>query len=185
MIAENFEKKLDIQSIVLACLFHDMGNIIKSDLDRFPQFLEPEGRQYWQTIKDDFLKKYGGNENAATHAMAKEIGLPREAMDCLSRIGFSHATENEIASSYEGKICNYADMRVGPHGVLPMEERIAEARKRYEGRKHSISSNDFDSRAGSLRSIEKQIFEKTAARPEDITDNAIESIITELKSLSV
>ena len=52
-----------------------MGNIIKSDLTVFPEFREPEGLDYWQNVKDDYVKKYGTDHHAANAIIAREIGL--------------------------------------------------------------------------------------------------------------
>jgi len=185
IIVENFQEILDKEPIIFACLFHDMGNIIKSDLNYFPEFLKPEGLEYWQDIKKDYIKKYGSDEHLATKKIAKEINLPNSTLACLNRIGFSNAITNEISDSFENKICNYSDMRVGPYGILSMEERISEGHKRYENKKHSIASDNFDSLVYSLRKIEKQIFSKTNIKPDEITDKKIESVIKELREFTL
>ncbi len=75
-------------------------------------------------------------------------------------------------------------MRVGPYGVIYLNDRMTEGRKRYAGRKHSIVT-DFDSHSLALQDIEKQIFEKMDIKPEDINDEAIESVIEKLKNIEV
>lgn len=184
-LSENFNGELDKESITTACLFHDMGNIIKSDLSYFPEFVEPEGLGYWQKIKKEFIEKYGTEENIATGLIAKEIKLSSQAMTCLKYIGFSHSEKNEAAGSFESKICSYADMRVGPYGVISLDERFFEGRKRYAGKKMSLTSDYFEMLAQSMRNIEKQIFEKIPViRPSDITDEKVKDIVKELRNLS-
>jgi len=185
IICENFQESIDTESIILACLFHDMGNIIKSDLNYFPKFLEPEGFEYWQDVKKEYIKRYGFEEHLATEFIAKEINLSSSALSCLKHIGFSNSIKNETNNSFENKICNYSDMRVGPHGVLSMEDRISEGHKRYEGRKHTITSDGFDAFVLALRNIEKQIFSKTHIKPEEITDDKIKDIMEELRTLTL
>ena len=184
MIVENFKESLDEKSIVLACLFHDMGNIIKSDLYYFPEFLKPEGLEYWQGVKDQYIKKYGKEEHRATELIAKEIGLPSKSISSLKNIGFSNAGKNEKSDSFEDKICNYSDMRVDPYGVVAMEDRILEGRKRYSLRKHAIAEDNFESLAKSFRNMEKQIFDKTQIKTYDITNEKIEGMIQELRNLT-
>ena len=58
IIADSFNGEIDKESIVLACLFHDMGNIIKFDLKNFPEYNQPEGIEYWQKVQSEFLEKY-------------------------------------------------------------------------------------------------------------------------------
>lgn len=182
-ICDHLNISVDAENVVLACLFHDMGNIIKSDFKVFPQFLEPQGLEYWQNVKDDFIKKYGSNEHEATLAIAEEVKLPAQALDLLKKIGFSNAVWNNEHGSFENKICIYSDMRVGPHGVLSMMDRIAEGRKRYEGRKHAIANDGFEEKVEALKNIEKDIFSHTDIKPDDINDESIKEKAEDLMVL--
>jgi putative nucleotidyltransferase with HDIG domain len=47
----------DKEIVVIACLFHDMGNIIKSGLPYFPEFIQPEGSAYWEKVKQEYIQK--------------------------------------------------------------------------------------------------------------------------------
>lgn len=182
IIAENFNGNLDVESIVTACLFHDMGNIIKSDLARFPEFVEEKGIEYWQGVKDEFVQKYGPDESVATKIIAKAIGLNAKATECLNHIGFSNLSRNEKGNSFENKICNYSDMRVGPHGIISLEERYIDGHKRYSGSKHMVASEKYEELAQSGRMIENQIFETASIRPEEITDEKIKNLMEELRN---
>lgn len=44
-----------------ACLLHDLGNIVKFDLEKYPHFLEEEqGRvEYWKQKQKEIIAKYG------------------------------------------------------------------------------------------------------------------------------
>ena len=57
-IIGSIDVAVDADSIIVACLLHDMGNIIKFNLDYFPEFLEPEGLEYWQYVQNEFIEKY-------------------------------------------------------------------------------------------------------------------------------
>jgi hypothetical protein len=185
IIAESFTDPIDTNSIISACLFHDMGNIIKSDFSRFPEFLQPEGLKYWQGVKDAYIKKYGVDEHLATEIIAKELGLPLETISCLKHTGFSNAIRNKNSNSFENKICNYADMRVGPNGVMSMDDRIQEGRERYKGRIHTIVGDNFEAQVQALKNIEKEIFGKINIRPDQITDDNIKEIIEELRNYKI
>jgi hypothetical protein len=186
IICENSNQQLDTDNIVLACLFHDMGNIIKSDLPRFPDFLEPQGLEYWQSVKNDFIKKYGNEEHVATERIAQEVNLPAKAFEYLSRTGFSKVGMNVNDPNPGFKICSYSDMRVGPYGILSMDERLAEGRKRYEARKHAISSDDtFIAHSQALVDIEEDIFRNSKIRSEDINDDSVRDIIDDLRTYSL
>ena len=173
---------VDKESVVIACLFHDMGNIIKSDLSYFPEFIQPAGLAYWEKVKQEYIQKYGADENAATTEIVKEIGLPRKAMERIEAIGFPKLPERVNDPSLENKICCYADQRVGPHGVLTILERLEEGKKRYAGRTNKINTSElFEKLAKALEEVERQIFTISSIQPEDITDQTIEPYIAVLR----
>ncbi len=102
-------------------------------------------------------------------------------VDCIDHVGFSQAANNQKGGVVEYQICNYADMRVSPHGVISMKERINEAHKRYQGKKHSIAGEKFEVLVRSLEAIEKHIFENSHMLPTEITDEKVARYVEELK----
>lgn len=181
-ICDAIVEPLDKEGVVDVCLVHDMGNIIKFDLTYFPDFVQPEGLEYWQGVKDEYIAKYGPEEHVATEMICKEIGLSDAQTEYLHAVGFSRTKKALVSDSLEQKICCYADMRVGPHGVLSVEERLADGRKRYEGRKDkAVGSDMFEQYASALRELEIQIFSHASIAPTDITDESIAPIIESLK----
>ncbi|MBI4122082.1 MAG: HD domain-containing protein [Parcubacteria group bacterium] len=181
-ICEAQKMEVDTQSVISACLLHDMGNILKFDLLYFPQFLEPQGLAYWESAKQSFKDKYGPDEHAATVAIAKELGVSDAVFSYVSSIGFSNITKNVADPSLEKKICGYADLRVGPFGVLTIDERLSDGRQRYAGKKHSISSEKYATLADGLKPLEQQVFEQATIQPADITDESIAPNIELLRS---
>lgn len=185
-ICDNFKKPINTRNVALACLFHDMGNIIKSDLTQFPEFLKPQGKEYWEQVKVEYIQEYGKDEHAATNIIGKEIGLPESVLGIIDNMRFSRSEEILSSESYELKIAKYADLRAGPHGIIPIRERLDEAKRRYErsgslGTLGANDSNDFDRFANASLEIERQIFSHAAIVPEDITDASAEPIIEELR----
>jgi hypothetical protein len=173
---------VDKDIVVTACLFHDMGNIIKSDLAYFPEFIQPEGLGYWEKVKQEYIQKYGADENVSTGEIAREIRLPEKAIQCIDAIGFPKLLERVDDPSVEKKICCYADQRVGPYGVLTIQGRLEEGRKRYAGRPDKINSPiSFETLALALTEIERQIFIQSSIQPKDITDQTIEPYIATLR----
>jgi len=183
LICGNLKQPVNTNDVVLACLFHDMGNILKSDLATFPEFLEPQGREYWENVKTDFISKYGTNAHEGNVAISRELLLPAEATRYIDGMSFSWMRKTAEGSSFEQKICEYADMRVGPYGVLPMRQRLAEARERYvaaNSGKPYYSEDGFKELATFAEQIERQIFQHVSIRPGDITDEALAPLIEEL-----
>ena len=187
-IAQKCRESIDVQAVTLAGLFHDMGNIIKSDFSRFPEFIQPEGIEYWQSVKDDFIKKYGAQTHEANVLIAKEIGLPEKSIQLIDGVSFSHIRDILVNGTNEQQIVEYADCRVGPHGVLPLRERLAEARKRYlEGgsTKAYYSEDGFLTLCDAVEAIEQKISAECSLKPDEITDASIAPIIDELKHFQV
>ena len=180
-ICDNLSVNIDKETIIKACLIHDLGNILKFDLTRFPEFLEPEGLEYWEKVKADVVSKYGtGDEHEVTMKMAKEIGVSVDVIDCVDHFGFSQAIDNQ-RRPLKNQICAYADMRVGPHAVVSLEQRLEDGRKRYQNHKYSKAMNS-EELALALKNIEEQIFSKATIKPTDITNETIAPIIKELQA---
>lgn len=182
IIVDTFEKPLDRNEIITACLLHDMGNIIKFDLQRFPQFLEPEGFEHWNQIRESFLSKYGTDEHQATYKIATEIGVSSRSAELLSAIGFTKAHINSQHNDFGKKICCYADQRVTPHGISTLQERLDEGLKRYKGK---FASEETTRGRESLVLMEKQIFTRCDVSPDEITEKHVEPLFKELRTFEL
>jgi hypothetical protein len=186
MIYDNFEEPLSKEDVVTACLLHDMGNIVKYDMDYFPQFHEPEGKEYWQNVQNEFKNKYGKKEHEATRAIAKNIGLPKNIVDMVGKFDFFlhciHLEGNDMGL----KIMNYSDNRVNPFGIVSYDERMEEARKRYQNREdNNIDEEKRQKFVACGKDIEKQIFAKCKIKPEDINDETVKPIVESLKNFVI
>lgn len=170
-ICESLTQLVDTELVTRACLLHDMGNILKFNFDDFPEFYKPEGRAYWEQVQAEFRQKYGSDEHAATLNIAAEVGVPKQVLDVIDGVGFGKIPAAVANAGVEQKICCYADQRVGPFGVLSIEARLAEGKKRYGHRPdRKMQPQVFDQLADSLRTLEHQIFEQARIQPTEITD---------------
>ncbi len=186
-IVDNFRGTLDARSVVLSCLFHDMGNIIKVDFTQFPETLEPEGVPYWQHVQEDFIRRFGPDEHHATIAIAHELHLPLQVVKYIDGVGFSKLEHTRATPSYEQKIVEYADLRVAPFGVKRMRDRLEEARIRYAARRSDMpkDAERYSQLHAAAEEVERQIFSRTSIHPDDITDASTQAIIEELKGFQV
>lgn len=185
LICDNFNELLPKEEIILACLFHDMGNIIKFKMDVIPEFFEPEGVGYWQGIKNEYIEKYGDNEHEATIRIMQELNLPDNLISLAGQNRFSLICEHRDSNDVDMKIIHYADGRVNPHGIVSYEERMDEARKRYETHKDSIKEEERRKLVDCGKEIEKQIFAKCKIKPEDINDSTVAPIILKLRDFVI
>lgn len=182
-ICDNLEQPINRKMVVKACLVHDLANIIKADLTMFPKYIPAAELSRWQTIKQDFITRYGSDEQAANLAIAREIGAPDEVIELIKGIGFTNLPTIATSNSLELRIVEYADLRVSPDGVVSIDERLKEGRERYkrQGKKEMLDDQEFNKHADTLRQIEQQISAKAKIKPGDITDQSVAPIIAQLK----
>ncbi|OGM11572.1 hypothetical protein A2Z22_02125 [Candidatus Woesebacteria bacterium RBG_16_34_12] len=186
MICDSFEKELDKNSIVSACLLHDMGSIVKFKLGLFPVLEGEKGIGYWEKVKKDYLKKYGVDDHLATLKICKELGVNTKIINIINNFGFSNTANIFKTKNYNFKICVYSDMRVSPTGVTSLMTRLKEARNRYlKKQKHVYSKEYFDQLIPLWPKIEKQIFSKCLTKPQDITEEKVELLIERLRNFDI
>jgi hypothetical protein len=187
LICDNFKQQVNERDVILACLFHDMGNIIKSDPSYFPEFIASEGLEYWERVKVDFVDRYGNDAHTANVSIAREIGLSEEIVALIDAVDFLHSAEICATSSWELKILQYADMRVGPHSVLPLGERLFEGRARYAARNIRLFDTDeaFEQFSRLAHEFERRIFVETTIKPGGITDATVAPLFEELREYPV
>lgn len=183
MICDNLEESLPKEEIVTLCLLHDMGNIIKSNFEFMPENLEPQGLVYWQNVKNDFIKKYGPDEEKANMEIMKEIGVSDKILALQKENFFKFACKHRD-SPIDIKIICYADWRVSPFGIVSFDVRMAEAKKRYT-LKTKTEEDEREVLIKCCKEIEKQIFAKCKIKPEDINDKTAADIISELRNFVI
>ncbi len=185
MICDNFNGDLPKDEIATACLLHDMGNIIKFKLDVMPELLEPQGGEYWQAVKDEYIAKYGSNEYEASVKIAHELGVSEKVITLIKSISFAGASKNAEGDNFGEKIVEYCDDRVGPFGVVSLEDRLTDLRIRYAHRDRERGSSFREIFEKAVQQMEQQIFSKCKIKPEDINDDTVAPIIEELKNFVI
>lgn len=184
MICGQFDANSDSDSIVKACLLHDMGNILKFDLQKTGNILNLDTDiDYWQKVKQGYVKKYGTDEHGAHKKIAREIGASPRVIELIDCIGFATAVINAESLDFGKKICCYADSRVAPWGVVTLEERFADLRKRYY--RHAQNSPERNAYEAAMKKIEQQIFAHCNIKPEDITEESITERKEKLRSFEI
>ncbi len=184
MICDSSSVPIDKESVITACLLHDMGNIIKSDLNRFAEFRGEKSLEYWEQVKQDYIKKYGSNEHDASMKIARELGVSKTVLDLIYGVDFSNIPLME-SKSIEYQICLYADARVDPMGIVSFSQRLREGRERYKNTKHTIDDTKWELVEQIFGRVEKKLFAKCKIKPEDINDNSAAPIISELKNFVI
>jgi len=168
IISENWMGALLDEDIMLkACLVHDIGNLLKFDLETKAHFLgkEQSNVDYWKKLKEEMAQKYGADEHVATASICQEINLEPKALWIVNNWGFGNFDKVLKSENWEYKICVYSDHRVGPFGIVSLKERFAEQRKRYQEYTHKSQdlsahlSDKSEFLANCAFEVEKQIQE--------------------------
>lgn len=176
-------KTVDVQAIISACLLHDMGNIIKFDLQKFPEFLAPEGPDYWQSVQNEFVDRYGRDEHHASQEIAKKVTANPEVITLIESISFDKYLENKNGGEWAAKICAYADMRVAPTGITSLNERLADLEVRYQAKYPSAEQAARRQQfARSMHQIEQQLQAQTDIELHLITESSVDDTIETLKN---
>lgn len=178
LIVDHIEQPLERSHIISACLLHDMANIIKSDLTRFPDFVQPAGIDFWQSVKDDFIKRYGTDEYQATYQILEEIGVSQRTVELIKAMNYLYVINKYPSMDLATKICNYADFRVAPPGITSLEERWQDLVERYQSLNTDPEAQTQQQRQKEIRTrIEQDIFTQSTLTPEQITEaSAVDAI---------
>ncbi len=144
---------IDKDMITQTLLLHDMGNIVKFDLNK-PLFIPEEDVDYWKSIQDDFIRKYGADDHIATTRIVEELGVSQNVIELLSATANMTTALAALEKDYNFAIVFYADFRVGPHGILSLDERINDLLVRYKGRHNHFWS--VQENAEMMRQIMKE-----------------------------
>lgn len=182
-ISNSSQKRLGTNSMVSACLLHDMGNIIKFNLESFPKHFRDKGLKYWEGVQNKFRHDYGEDEHKATYKICKEIGINNNIFQLIKGFGFPKGEETYKSNNFEIKISSYSDMRVTPYGVDTLQNRLDEAWQRYKT--NPKYSTRFETLRNFWKKTEEQIFFHCKIGPNDITANKIEKLVGDLKNIDI
>lgn len=182
-ICDSLDISVDANSVIQACLLHDMANVIKFKIRQHPELIESETFEYWEAVQKEFIEKYGTDEHDATLEIARELGISDTVLAVMDAIGFHNWCLTSQSDSWEQKIATYADTRVSPYGVASLNDRLEDANRRYPS--DDIERNkERDALYDCSRAIEKQIFAHSSIKPEEITTESVQPIVDELKKFA-
>lgn len=150
--------ELDWDKVTKTAMLHDLGNVVKFDFDKYPEFLGPEISRvdYWKEVQKQTINKYGSDDHEATKIMLEEIEIEPEAINTILNKSFGRSVETAGSDNWYPKILLYADLRVLPNGIATLEERFADVRERMP---KYVERPDFVDLLNAGRKIEKQIQE--------------------------
>ena len=163
---------INSNDLIAALLVHDLGNIVKFKL--------ASESSSWEIVQKETISKYGAGDYEATSNMLKELGVSDRVQCLVAEMVFGNLSTIIDSSDMSLKIGLYADQRVAPYGVVSLEERFSDLRKRYESSPYK--SRFSASQEEKARILEEQIFQGSSLQAIDITDKAIEPVIAVFSS---
>lgn len=148
-------EEVNKEQIILTALFHDMGNIIKFDFssEHTPFSYSEAERHYWESIKKEYIEKYGNDPHHATQTIVAELGNPYDIAPIVGGLGFRNSPKFLETKDLVSMIVQYADMRVSPYTVTSAEDRLLDFYKRYQHRP------DFEALYPEREKAKKAIYE--------------------------
>ena len=190
-ICKSLNVEVDMESVVTACLIHDMGNVVKFDLVHTKNIfgLSDEEIEDIKKNQDEFIGRYGNDEFEANTKIAQEITNSERILGLVDRNRFGNLCIDKEGSDLEAKIIHYADSRVAPRGITSYDERMKEAGERYRDKYENYEGSENEKNRLRLvacgKEIEKEIFSHSKIKPEDINDASVLLIIEELKNFEI
>lgn len=167
---------IDKDSIVQACIYHDIAKPMTFDLAKQAQFgMSPEGITNLEKLQNRLKAQYGTDEHQATVQICKEVNLSPTAVKLVNNLEWSYIPRLLEENDIESLIPIYCDMRIGPKSLLTVKERHEELQKRE-------SVNNFEERLKNGMELEKLVAENVSIDPNSITDDQINARLKDLLS---
>lgn len=117
--------EINSHDIVLAGLFHDAANILKFNFNN-PDMMGDEANRvdYWRQVQQEVITKYGNNIHQATLKMCQEANLSKPVLRIVDGLEWDRIKTVITKHNWPVALAIYADMRIGPFGLLSITERI-------------------------------------------------------------
>jgi len=130
--------QINIQDVVFTLLIHDMGNLVKFNLDTpdSKKWMagEKESLDFWKKIQKKYQQKYGKRADQANVKIAREINCPNKIIDFLEHHEWQDLPAAIETKQWEHQIVFYGDVRIRPQGLTSLADRILDLKNRYQDR---------------------------------------------------
>lgn len=179
LMCENSKEKVDKDSIVASCLIHDLGNIVKMNFitNETIGLMDKEDQEnipLYLIKQKEVIEKYGKTDLEANISIGKELGVSEKVIRLIEHRALNIINGKFSSNNIEDMIASYSDMRVDPHGVVSLTERMEEYRKRYliEGDIERMERSKIFMKL--ILVLEKELFLKMKITPEQVNSKTTE-----------
>lgn len=175
-------KPVSADNIIQTLLLHDMGNILKFDLSNASLLSDQDKARVneLERIQQDFTNKYGKTPDEATIAILEELFVTQEIVSLVKQAHWSKSPKLLNTYHWNAKIAIYADMRVGPFGVMSLSDRFDNLINRRPESKQEIANLKIYG-----KKLEQDIQKNCSYSLSAINDAKIEPIVTVLPQTQI
>lgn len=165
---------LDSSGLMKAALLHDVGNLVKFDFVKHPEFLGDGQKriEYWKVKQREFIDLFGGDDHLATEKILEELKVEKRVTELVAGKSFGKAETIRSGNDWELKILLYADMRISPSGLTNLETRLNDVVTRIEKYRNDPKKEKL---VEACRDIEKEIQERIMINLEIISVEDIQN----------
>lgn len=187
----NLDKNnIDQHLVVTTLLTHDLGNIIKFNLNNGIEFIthhltlpknSNQKTAYWQEKKQQMIKKYGQDCNLANIKILQELGLEKSAA-----LLQDHTFERLIQlvkkpRNWHEKIVHYCDLRLIPTGLSTVKQRVTDLQARYQAQDKSWADEKiFQQRLTASLELETELNQQTTINLKNVKANELIKLANQL-----
>lgn len=181
IITDNWTgEDIDSMSVIKACLMHDIAKPVGFNTS-------PENQKKYNMSDTDIqnqekLKKYikdnfGEDEHKAATEMCKTMNLGEGSVSVVDKMEWSYLPGLMKENDLNTIIAVYCDMRIGPNGILSLQERFDNLKART-GKDHS------DLFADALE-VENVLQKNSNIDLNGITDPDLNSLFSDLVNIEI
>ena len=167
---------VNIDLLDRAGLLHDMMRVFdfpEPDYHQFERNLPPEEKAKWHRLRAKY--KAMTHEDAAYDVLKERY--PVLALTIKRHRYMAMLDEKDRPETWEEKLLYYADMRVMHDKIVPLKQRLTEGHKRNIHMHGSAAQSKINTAKVDpmIEELEKEIFEKIALDPPEVTKEFIDS----------
>ncbi len=159
---------LDKDAIINACTIHDIAKPMTFDLAKQAQFgMSESDIEKLRLFQIEIKAKYGEQEHQATIGICKAVGCDAHTVQFVNNLEWKYIPRLFQEQDTASLIPIYCDMRIGPKGILPLQVRLEELKKRVNG-------DDYEDNVKNGNAAEQEIIKNVQVDVNSITTEQLD-----------
>ena len=120
-------KSLNQNDLIKLCLTHDLGNLVRMNLDSpIGDEFSTEDLDFWKQKKQEIIDMYGNIDDEVTTKILTEVGFDPDLTKTINDKRFANSINISKSNNWLLKILLYSDLRVLPTRIGTLKERLDE-----------------------------------------------------------